>query len=327
MENSRDYYDILGVSRFASAEEIKSAHRKLVMKYHPDKGGDPAKFQEVQKAYETLSDDRAKSRYDYPGFSTDFLFPRDVVTRGENLEVPLIVNIFDLMDDSKHSVSYKRKCTCNECSGTGLKSGKAKKTCFLCNGSGQERITTERFGMNVVQIRTCTRCDGIGGIVSADDKCNGCDGSGMKEKDHTINITVPRGMHSDKALLFREDGHVGKYNGPRGNLGVRIRVSTPPGIRRMSKQQDIACFVNVPYWRMVFGGEVSFAVNGKQYNINLPQKCQPPFEFCVTGAGLPILGRQGYGDLRFVINVSVDEIDKEREAIIDTLRNMDEKKT
>ena len=265
-ENKRDYYEVLGVQKGASGEDIKKAYRKLAMKYHPDRNpGDKQaeeKFKEVGEAYEILSDDDKRARYDQFGFAGvdpnfgagqgdsyggfggfgDFgdlgdIFgsffgggarggnARNAAYRGENVMSRLELTFEEAAFGCEKEVSVQRIENCSACSGTGSADGTVE-TCSYCRGSGQVRTQQNFLGMTMQSTTACPQCGGQGKVIKT--PCNTCRGKGKVRRSQKIKVKVPAGVDAGQSVRVRGEGCVGTNGGPNGDVLVQISVRRHP---------------------------------------------------------------------------------------------------
>ena len=276
-ENKRDYYEVLGVEKGASAEDIKKAYRKLAMKYHPDRNPDnkeaEEKFKEAAEAYEILSDDEKRQRYDQFGFAGvdpnygagqggpfgggfgggfgDFGDLGDIFGsffggggsrrstanaphRGENVGARLELTFEEAAFGCEKEVGAQRIENCASCSGTGSADG-ATETCSYCRGSGQVRTQQNFMGMAVQSTTVCPQCNGRGKIIKT--PCNTCRGKGKVRRTQKIKVKVPAGVDMGQSVRVRGEGCVGSNGGPNGDLLVEISIKRHPIFARRGTEE------------------------------------------------------------------------------------------
>ena len=254
MADKKNYYEILGVDKKATPEEIKAAYRKLAMKYHPDRNqGDEAaaeKFKEVNEAHETLSDQQKRAAYDYelehPGMGAGFggfggggfedisdIFSSIFsgfggggrATRsniGEDIQREMTLSFMDAAKGCKKTISYTRNQTCGSCRGTGAKNGTAYTTCSRCQGNGViQQVQQTMFGRTIRQTE-CPECNGTGKKVT--DKCPDCKGKGSQRTETTVNIEIPSGVNNGSYMKKRGMGQAAPHGGTAGDLIIVFRV-------------------------------------------------------------------------------------------------------
>ena len=325
-ENKRDYYEVLGVEKGASADEIKKAYRKMAMKYHPDRNpGDKEaeeKFKEAGEAYEVLSDDEKRSRYDQyghqgvdpnfnPGFGGfgggfggfgDFgdifgdIFgggsssrsTQNVPRRGENVATRLELTFEEAAFGVEKEVSAQRIETCERCSGSGSADG-AIENCSRCGGSGQVRTVQNFMGMQMQSSSVCPQCNGKGKIIK--NPCNTCKGKGKVRRTHRVKVKVPAGVDSDQTVRVRGEGCVGSNGGPNGDLLVQI------GIRRHKIFQrdgvDVLCEVPITFTQAALGAEIEVPTLDGKVSYTIPEGTQTGTVFTLREKGIPYINARG----------------------------------
>ena len=338
-ENKRDYYEVLGVSKDASAEEIKKAYRKSAMKYHPDRNpGDKEaeeKFKELGEAYEVLSNDEKRSRYDQFGFAGvdpnyggggaggygDFggfggfggfgdIFSeffgggstqrtRNAPRRGDDIGIRLEVTFEEAAFGTEKEVSYNRIESCGKCNGTGSADGKVE-TCGRCGGSGQIRVTQNMMGMAFQSTSTCPQCSGRGKIIK--NSCSTCRGKGKVRKNHTVKAKVPAGINNGQSFRLRGEGCVGSNGGPNGDVLVETYIKRHPIFSR--EGMDVLCEVPITFTQAALGAEIDVPTLDGKIKFDIPEGTQTGREFSLSGKGIPNVNNPRYrGNQRFTVVV------------------------
>lgn len=353
METPRDYYEVLGVEKTASADEIKKAYRKLAKKYHPDVSTEPdaeEKFKEISEAYDVLSDEQKRSAYDQYGFEgvnsqyggfdmNDFtsrvdlndifgdifggMFgggrsrsrngPRD----GEDLRYDLELTLKEVLDGKKVELDIPHTVNCEHCNGTGGKDGKVT-TCPSCGGSGQvQQVRRGPFG-NMVSVSDCPACHGTG--RSSTEKCTFCRGQGRVNKETHIDLNIPKGMDEGQRLRVSGKGNAGYNGGQPGDLFIVLHVKDDPTFERDGS--NLWTGVVTTYPRLVLGGEeVVTAIDGDKVSVKIPAGTQVGTVLRVAGKGLPRMNSSLRGDM--FVRVSVDVPKKVSEEDKELLRKLD----
>lgn len=347
-----DYYDILGVSKSATQDEIKKAYRKKAIEHHPDKGGDEAKFREASEAYETLSDDSKRQQYDTygsggnpfggnpfgggrhqsHGFNMDDIFsqfddifggrygqPRQRQRKGNDLRVQLTVSLEDVIIGCNKKVKYKRQTPCVPCNGKG---GNDLKNCLACNGSGQRAVTQQTpFGV-ITQTVPCNNCGASGQIVS--DPCKSCNGDGTVLTDETVDITLPKGVASGMSLSMGGYGnHV--RGGQPGDLQILIDEIRHPKFRREGNDLHCEEWISIP--DAVLGTRLNIPTIQGDINFDVNVGCESGKVFRMASKGVPVLANDGrnhgIGNLYVTVNVKIPKTvsDEERE-LYSKLKNL-----
>jgi len=327
----RDYYDVLGVGRQASAEEIKRAYRKLALKYHPDRNpGDPESaehFKEATEAYEVLSDREKREAYDRFGHAAvegglataTGAFPdlsdilgdlfegfgffgtgrsRQGARRGEDLRYDLTILLQEAARGVEKEIEIPRHEECETCQGSGSAPGTRPQTCLRCGGSGQIRFSQGFFSVS----RTCDRCGGSGSVIRK--PCSRCRGTGKVLKRRKIMVSVPPGSDTGLRLKLSAEGESGEKGGPTGDLYIFINVEPHPLFQR--EGDDVLCEIPITFPQAALGGEVEVPtlLNGKG-RIRIPPGTQSGTVLRMRGKGLPNLRGYGQGDQLVRVTVEV----------------------
>ncbi len=348
---AKDYYDILGVEKNASDEDIKKAFRKLALKYHPDKNpGDKAaeeKFKDINEAYQVLSDNEKRSNYDqfgtaepgaqggFGGFGGGFdasgfgdifgdifgdMFggggrrQRTGPQRGADLEYTLDLSFEEAAFGVKKDVEIFRNENCETCKGTGAKPGTSHKTCDKCRGTGQIKVQRNTAFGSFVNVTTCDKCHGEGRIVET--PCTACGGRGKVRKKKIITVSVPAGVDTGNSISLRGEGEAGEKGGPRGDLYIHIRVRPHKIFKRQG--YDMICDVPISFIRATLGGEISIPTLEGETKHTIAEGTQPGAVIRLRGKGIPKLkGNNVRGDLyaNLVVEIPKKLTDKQRELL------------
>lgn len=357
MADKRDYYEVLGIQKGASDDEIKKAYRASVKKYHPDLHPDDKeceeKMKEVNEAYECLSDPEKKSRYDqfghagvdpsYGGGAGEFSGFGDMgdigdifssffgggfggssrsnpnaPRRGQDIETEVTIDFMDACNGKKVEVKVNRMEKCSECSGSGSAPGSSTDTCSECNGRGYVNAAQRTpFGMISSQ-RPCTRCGGKGKVIT--NPCPKCKGAGRVSTTQSITVTIPAGIDDGQTLNVRGHGHSGINGGPSGDLHVLINVRPDSFFERDG--YDIRTDVPITFTQAVLGDEITVPTIDGKVKINIAEGTQTGTVFRLKGKGVKRLNRNDRGDQYVTVNVEVPKgLNKNQK---DLLRKFDE---
>ena len=317
-----DFYQILGVSRDADANTLKSAYRKLARQYHPDVNKDPGaedKFKEIGKAYEALADPETRARYDQFGeagiggaagmpdmgdmggfgdlFETFFngfggqssqggRSQRRGPQQGDDLRYDLNIDFKDAIFGQQREINIPHLETCEVCRGTGAKKGTGPTTCTTCGGSGQVRRATRTPFGNFTQVAECPTCNGVGQMIS--DPCSSCGGNGVKQVRKKLRINIPAGVDTGTKLRVSGEGNVGLKGGPPGDLYVFIKVKNDPNLKR--EGINIYSEISVSYLQAILGDTVDIITVDGKVNLKIPSGTQPNSTLSLENKGVPRLG-------------------------------------
>ncbi len=328
----RDYYEVLGVNRNASAEELKSAFRTLARKYHPDINKEPdaeEKFKEINEAYAVLSDAEKRRAYDqfghagvngaggvpdwssmdfadifgeFFGFATGASRQRqNAPRRGQDLAYTVALDFEEAIFGVEKEIEITRDETCGTCKGKGAEPGSNPVKCSNCGGRGEVRQVRQTFLGSMVQVTTCPNCGGRGEIITT--PCHTCRGRGLERKTVKKMVTIPGGVDSGTQIRLAGEGQPGINGGPTGNLYVEIRVKEHKFFRR--KGNDILLDLNINIAQATLGAEVEIPTVDGPTKLNIPAGTQPGKVFSLRGKGSPFLRSSGRGDQLVIINVEV----------------------
>ena len=339
-ENKRDYYEVLGVDKGASADDIKKAYRKLAMKYHPDRNpGDKSaeeKFKEVGEAYEVLSDADKRSRYDSYGFAGvdpnfnpnagggfgggfggagfDFgdifgdFFGGGASSRSASQNAPrrgenVMARLELTFEEAAFGCEKEVSAPRIENCPTCHGTGSADgkiETCSRCHGTGQEQVVQSFMGMRMQTATTCSQCGGRGKIIKT--PCSTCKGKGKVRKNNRVKVTVPAGIDNGQTLRVRSEGCVGANGGPNGDLLVEVRVKAHETFVRDG--YDIRCAVPISFTQAALGAEIQVPTLEGNVPYTIPEGTQTGKEFVIRDKGIPELNNsRRRGNLRFTVVV------------------------
>jgi molecular chaperone DnaJ len=328
----RDYYEVLGVARGCSADELKKAYRKLAMQYHPDRNhGDKSaeeRFKEIGEAYSVLSDPEKRQRYDafghagdqmpdFGGFSFDSAFDlfdmffgggarrggqsRTGPQRGSDLRMNLEITFEEAVHGAKRTIEVPRADTCPECSGSGSEPGHSAVTCTQCNGSGQVRRAVQSIFGQVVNVAACPRCHGEGRIV--EHPCAQCRGQGRVESRKTIEVSIPAGVDEDMQVRVAGEGEAGPRGGPAGDLYLAFRIKPHQHLERRGVDVVYEMPVSIP--QAVLGDRITVPTVNGEHVVELPAGTQSGKVLKIQGMGVPHVRSGRRGDQLCVVRVVV----------------------
>ncbi len=341
MADKRDYYEVLGVSKEASDDEIKKAYRKCAKQYHPDlhpgEKEAEAKFKEANEAYVVLSDKDKKARYDQfghagvdpnfgggaggnpwgggvGGFDFSDIFDMfgggfgggrranpNAPRQGSDCEASVVISFEEAAKGCKKTITYQQIENCDDCHGTGAAKGTQPKTCPDCGGTGQVRIN-QRTPFGVMQSsRTCDRCRGRGKIV--DTPCPTCDGKGRVRRKKTIEINITAGIDDDQVLTVRGKGNAGTNGGPNGDLQVFVTVRPHAIFER--RGNDVWLNMPITFTQAALGDDVEVPTLDGKVSYRIHEGTQPGDIFKLKGKGIPSIYGRGVGDQYVQVTIEV----------------------
>ncbi len=341
-EEKRDYYEVMGVSKNATDDEIKRAYRKLARQYHPDLNPDnkeeaERKFKELNEANEVLSDKEKRARYDQfghagvdpnygAGAGTGGFYGQDfdindifnsffggfanggrsrvnnnAPRKGSDTETTINIDFEEAAKGCKKKVEYYCVEGCKDCNGTGAEKGTSPKTCPVCNGSGQVKVSQRTpFGVMQTQ-RNCDKCRGKGKIIEK--PCRNCGGNGSVRIRKTVDVTIPAGIDNDMILNVSGHGNVGSNGGPYGDLHVLINVRPHPIYER--REDDVWCELPLTFAQAALGAEVIVPTLDGKVSYSVHEGTQPGDIFKLKGKGIQHLRGRGRGDQFVKVTIEV----------------------
>ncbi|ATB30713.1 molecular chaperone DnaJ [Melittangium boletus] len=341
----RDYYEVLGVQKNVSAQDLKSAFRKVALQYHPDRnpGNHEAeeKFKEASEAYEILSDPERRGRYDrfghagvggaaggdpfgggFQGVNINDIFGEifgdifggrggrgRVSNRGADLRFNLEISFEEAAFGCRPKVPIPRPKKCDTCSGTGSKSAAAPKTCGTCGGAGEVRFTQGFFAVS----RPCTECGGTGAVVP--DPCGKCRGSGKVPNEEVIEVNIPAGVDNGTRVRLTGLGEPGDRGGPAGDLYVTVIVREHPLFQR--EDYDVFCEVPISFTQAALGAKIDVPTLDGKVKMTIPEGAQSGKVFRLKGKGIPHLhsGQRGDQHVRVIVETPTGLTAKQRELL------------
>ena len=355
----RDYYEVLGVQKSSSEQEIKKAYRRLAMKFHPDRNPDDAnaekRFKEASEAAEVLLDQEKRQAYDqfghaavdgssgaggFGGFGGSGSFSsvfedvfgdifggssgasqRGGPSRGSDLRYVLTLDLEEAVRGCNPNIKIPALVQCDECKGTGAKKGTSPIDCVQCGGLGQ---VSARQGIFSIQ-QTCPRCRGQGKIIS--DPCSSCRGQGRVEEQKTLSVKIPPGVDSGDRVRLSGQGEAGTNGGPSGDLYVQVEVRAHNIFERQA--ENLYCDVPLNFVDAALGGELEVPTLNGRVTLKIPAETQTGRQFRLRGKGVNVsqVRSGGIGDLycRVIIETPVSLTDKQKDLLREFARESSEK--
>jgi len=327
----RDYYEVLGVGRDVSADDLKRAFRRLAMQYHPDRNPDdpqaPERFKECSEAYEVLSDPEKRRSYDmfghagvtpgaggagFEGFGFGDIFDTFFgagfggrgtrrATRGDDLRYDLTISFEEAFTGVEKDVDVSRLVGCDVCTGSGAAPGTGTETCSSCGGSGQVRRQAQSIFGSVVNITTCPSCAGAGRILRT--PCAECRGQGRVERSRRLRVGIPAGVDTGSQIRLTGEGEAGYRGGPPGDLYVVLRVRNHAALRR--QDQDVVYELRVNIVQAALGDRIEVPTLDGPVEVTVPAGTQYGQTFRLPGRGMPNVRTGRRGDEFVVVQVVV----------------------
>lgn len=353
---NKDYYKILGVEKGASADEIKSAYRRLAKKYHPDINKTPEaaeKFKVINEAYEVLGDDKKRANYDQfgsadgpqfgggaggaggfgdffggagGGFSDIFsdIFSAfggsgsrgRVMEKGDDIFMNMTISFEEAAFGVEKNITYSKIEKCSACDGTGAKDGKEYSVCPECHGSGRVRYQQNTMFGTTIREAGCTRCNATGKIIK--EKCSACSGKGYKKINKTLKVKVPAGIDDGQTIRMRGEGNAPVREGVSGDLNIRIAV-TPHKIL-VRKGNDIYLDLYIPFTQALLGTKVEIPTLKGPYTLTIPELTASGTVMRLKNKGVKILNMEAYGDMLVSIKAEPPKsLDKATKKLLEEL--------
>jgi molecular chaperone DnaJ len=361
--SSKDYYEILGVSRDATQDDIKKAYRKLARKYHPDVNqNDPKaeeKFKEIKEAYDVLSDQQKRAQYDqfghaafenggyqagpqgfggfggFGGFDDifDMFFGqgfggagrgRNQPRQGPDLRYDLEITLEEAATGVERDLEVVRTEICPDCNGSGAEPGTHQTTCNVCGGTGQIKQVRQTVLGQMVNITTCHACGGSGQIVTT--PCSKCRGRGKIRRTRKIHVSVPPGVDTGSRLRINGEGEAGSHGGPPGDLYVYITIKSHAFFTRQGV--DILYEASLSFTQAALGAEIEVPTLHGKAKLTVPAGTQPGTRFRLRGKGLPHLRRGGRGDqlVKVAVKIPTRLTAKQRKLLEEFAETLNEEK-
>ncbi len=346
---AKDLYNILGLSRDASPDEVKRAYRRLSKEWHPDKhkGEKQAedRFKEINEAYEVLSNPERKQMYDQFGttgnggpqgfnfngfdfggfqggidlgdiFGSFFGGARQKTAsqEGGDREVELTIDMAEVMHGAQKKMSIRHLVSCDACGGSGGEPGSNIVTCTTCGGTGQVTTTVQSFFGAIRQQAQCTVCGGSGKVPEK--SCRRCEGEGRREETEDITINIPAGIATGQTLRVRGKGDAGRRGAQAGDLFVFVRVRSDPRFAR--EGADMLATVSIPVVDVILGSAVTIETMHGPEKVKIPAGTQHGQVFRLRGKGLPVLGTSRFGDHYVTVHVDIPKkLSKKEKSILE----------
>ena len=346
MAAKKDYYEVLGVNKDASEEDIKKSYRKLAMKYHPDRNPDNPKaedqFKEAKEAYEVLSDDQKRGAYDAyghagveqggggaggfgnAGFGDAFgdifgdIFgggraggQRNNVYRGADLRYNMEITLEDAAKGSETKIRIPTMAKCDPCNGSGAKAGKSASTCNTCGGHGQVRMQQGFFSVQ----QTCPKCHGAGKSIKKEDECASCNGVGRTKQQKTLSVKIPAGVDEGDRIRLTGEGEAGVNGGPTGDLYVVVHLKAHAIFER--EGGNLHCEMPIGFSTAALGGEIEVPTLEGSAKMKIPAETQTGGVFRLRGKGIKPLRQSENGDLlvHVVVETPVKLTERQKELL------------
>jgi len=345
--SNRDYYEVLGVDRNASNDDVRAAFRKLARQYHPDvskETGAEDKFKEINEAYGVLSDPEKRARYDRFGkeglgnmggfrdYTVDFndifeeLFgnfgfstgrrSRNSPRRGRDLQMQVMLTFEEAVFGVDKEIEFQREETCARCNGSGAEPGTSATRCATCNGQGEVRQVRQTFLGQMVQTTTCPTCNGRGETIAS--PCHTCHGGGLERKAVKKKVQIPAGVDGGTQIRLAGEGGPGVFGGPNGSLFLILDVKPHKFFKR--RENDILLNLDINVAQAVLGAEIDVPTLDGDEKLRIPAGTQPGKVFHLKNKGVPYLRRSGRGNQLVIVNVAVPtKLTKEQRELFEKL--------
>ena len=353
MAEKKDYYEVLGVKRDASADEIKDSYRKLAMQFHPDRNKDPGaeeRFKEISEAYAVLSDPQKRQTYDQLGhagfdqrYSSEDIFRgadfdsvfRDMgfgdifrtffggggfggerINRGQDLAVDLQITLEEAASGTEKEIEIPRTEKCDVCGGSGARPGTSPRVCPTCGGSGQVQNMRKSGFATYVQVGVCPTCKGKGMLI--DSPCPNCHGTGRVRRRRKITVKVPAGIDEGNQLRLRGEGEMASQDGEAGDLYVVIHVRQNPQFIR--EGDDLWHVAMISFPQAALGADISVPTLEGPATVKIQPGTQVGATITLKGKGMPHFRAYGRGDLHVRVGISVPErLTSQQKALLEQL--------
>ena len=349
----RDYYEVLGVGREATPDEIKRAYRQAAMKYHPDRASDDPesdrKFKEASEAYEILADHEKRNRYDrfghaglsgFAGHDFSSMRPDDIFSvfgdifgdifggsfggrrdAGVDLQTEIVLSLADVGKESERSLEFTRSDYCDHCGGKGGEPGTKIQTCSTCGGYGQVERASGMGFFSTRFVTACPDCRGRGNSFSK--ACKDCKGSGKMPKHRVVTVKIPAGIHDGQMIRLRGEGEPGELGGARGDLHCYVRVKEHPFLQRHGN--DLLCDVPITFTQAALGTQLEVPTLDGKSEVTVPPGTQHGEMFRLSKMGLPDIRSRRKGDqvVRVLIEIPRKLSKKQEELLREFVKTED----
>lgn len=354
---AKDYYQILGISKTASADDIKKAYYKLAHKYHPDKGGDEKKFKEISEAYQVLSNKEKRNQYDQfgrtfegggqnqSGFDFQWAWgkPNNVefdfgdlgemmeemfgsgiprrkrdLKRGKDIEINMEISLEEVLRGKEKEISLYKQILCSRCQGVGAEIGVKINECFSCRGTGEVQQIKRTFFGSFTRLAVCPECKGEG--KKPDKLCNVCKGEGRVQGEENIKIFIPAGVDTNQVIKIEGKGEAGKKGGKAGDLYVRIFIKQHSLFKR--KGDDLYTFVPISFSQASLGDEIEIpTLEGTNILLKVPSGTESGKILRINNKGIPYFSRHGRGNMYVELFVKTPKkITKKQKELLEKLK-------
>ncbi len=349
----KDFYQVLGVSKDASNEEIKKAYRKLAHQYHPDKGGDEKKFKEINEAYQTLSNSEKRTQYDQfgktfegnAGFNNNWAWggarenfdfdnlgdifgdffgfgkspsEKNDLKKGKDIEVEMELLLESILKNQIKEFTLSKYIKCSRCQGTGSEPGSKINECFTCRGTGQvQKIVRTPFGSFTTR-SVCPECGGEG--FRPEKVCNVCKGTGRIKGQENIKVSIPAGVDTNQIIKIVGKGEAGRKKGNPGDLYIRIVIKKHPLFQR--EGDDLYLAKDISFSQAALGDEIEVpTLENKNILLKIPSGIESGKVFRVSGKGIPHFSEYGKGNLYAKIEIKTpDKLSKKQKELFKQLK-------
>lgn len=351
MATKRDYYEVLGIPKTASQDDIKNAFRSLARKYHPDVNKEPdaeEKFKEINEAYGVLSDPDKRAAYDrfgpegvnyqgmpdftnmdlsdileglfgfggFGGMGNSARRARNAPRRGADLSSKIRISFEEAAFGTEKEIEITRDEKCPTCGGSGAEPGTRPVTCPTCRGTGEVRRVQQTFLGSMVQVQTCPTCNGRGEVI--DHPCHTCHGTGLTRQTSKRKVTIPAGVDNGNQIRILGEGQPGLNGGPNGNFYLELEVAPHKYFRRSGN--DVLLDLDINIAQAALGDEITVPTLDGNEKLRIPPGTQPGKVFKLRNKGIPVLNKNGRGDQLVTVNVQIpSQLTEEQKRLFESL--------